>query len=79
MSERMQIEYRHRIAVPTDRYGYCHRLEWSGWEPLEGVDSEAAERRLEFWRELNDYAVSQRGEGAKKEFRLVACALPREV
>ena len=45
-------------------YG-CHaksEMVWSQWEVLEsGLSEEKIARRLEFWRELNDYAVSQRG------------------
>jgi hypothetical protein len=26
---------------------------------------------LAYWRDLNDYAVSQRGKSARKEFRIV--------
>lgn len=36
-----------------------------------GLTLEVARRRLNFWTELNDYAVSQRGKGAKKEFKIV--------
>jgi hypothetical protein len=32
-----------------------------------GIDPD---KRLKFWRELNDYAVSQRGEDSRKEFKL---------
>jgi hypothetical protein len=35
------------------------------------VSDEQIEEKLLFWRELNDYAISQRGESATKEFRAV--------
>jgi hypothetical protein len=48
---------------------------WGPWESLEsskwmkpGADME---QRLKFWRELNDYAVSLRGESARCEFKLL--------
>jgi hypothetical protein len=38
---------------------------------MSNVSDEQIEKNLLFWRELNDYAVSQRGESATKEFRAV--------
>jgi len=35
------------------------------------VSDEQMHQKLLFWRELNDYAISQRGESARKEFRAV--------
>lgn len=32
---------------------------------------ERAEARLAYWRDLNDFAVSQRGEEARSEYKLV--------
>ena len=32
--------------------------------------------RLKFWRELNDYAVSQRGKSAKCEFEYLPDGIP---
>lgn len=44
---------------------------WGPWEVLEyDLTAEKAPRRLEFWQELNDYAVSQRGDSAKCEFKI---------
>lgn len=70
------IQRRHRILVNTDPqrrcYNGCHfssELIWSDWDELEyEVPEDKIERRLEFWRELNDYAISQRGEEARCEF-----------
>jgi hypothetical protein len=75
------IQCRTRILVNTDPlrrcYNGCHaetELVWSDWLCLEfGVAEEKVEERLRFWRELNDYAVSQRGPSAKKEYRAVPC------
>ena len=77
----MNVQYnlltRHRQLVNTDPqrrcYDGCHfssELVWTEWEILEhGIEENALDRRLKFWRELNDYAVSQRGKSAKREFR----------
>jgi len=84
MSEQPQlvIQVRRKMLVNTDPLRRCYNgayfsteTVWSPWENLEsmrflkpGTDPQA---RLKFWRELNDYAVSQRGKGAWCEFRLV--------
>jgi hypothetical protein len=67
------IQTRRKVLVNTDPqrrcYDGCHyssEWRWTGWECLEGG---VGEHRLKFWRELNEYAVSQRGKSAKKEFR----------
>lgn len=47
-------------------------MRWSGWEVLDRLpDAEAAERKLKFWSELNAYAVSQRGEDARRQFKVL--------
>ena len=65
---------RHLINTDPQRRCYygCHfssELVWSSWEVLQFTTADKAEDRLKFWRELNDYAVSQRGEGARSEFK----------
>ena len=75
----MIIEKRSRFLVNTDPqrrcYYGCHaksELLWGEWDWLElNVPEEKVEQRLASWRELNDYAVSQRGESARSEFRAV--------
>jgi len=48
-----------------------HHYEWGSWEVLySNVPPEKQESMLTFWRELNDYAVSQRGDNAKCEFKI---------
>jgi len=51
-------------------YNGCHfstAKEWGAWSSFEsGVPVEKVEHKLTFWRELNDYAVSQRGEDNTK-------------
>lgn len=75
----LNLMQRSKVFVFDDPMRRCyngaygnHHYEWSEWEVLESnVKPEKAEDRLTFWRELNDYAVSQRGESAKREFRVV--------
>lgn len=59
----MRVALRTRRRVDEhDAYGYpTGRWSWGPWEVLERMDADKAEERLKFWRELNDYAVSQRG------------------
>jgi len=64
--------------VNTDKqrrcYDGCHyssKLVWGKWKLLEFVDEDRYKDRLKFWKELNDYAVSERGENAKREFKIV--------
>lgn len=45
------------------------RWEWDEWYILEWEVKEA-DKRIQFWKELNDYAVSQRGEDARREFKV---------
>lgn len=79
MSQLFNIESRRRQLINTDPqrrcYNGCHfssELVWTPWEVLNlGVSAETVEDKLKFWRELNDYAVSQRGDGAKAEFQSI--------
>lgn len=71
------IMCRKKVFVNTDPQKRCYngcfysyRYDWGGWEILEFIKPEDQERRLQFWRELNDYAVSARGESAKSEFKV---------
>jgi hypothetical protein len=74
----MIIKVRSKQLVNTDPqrrcYNGCHfssEIRWTDWEVLESNISETEiEKRLKFWRELNDYAVSQRGEGARNEYKV---------
>ena len=72
------IEYRTIQVVNTDPQRRCYHgcnakeeLVWGPWKALDWTSKERSEERLKFWQELNDYAVSQRGESAKSKFRLV--------
>ena len=70
----MILYTRRKILINTDPqrrcYNGCHaksELVWSQWEV---VNYNGNEEKLTFWKELNDYAVSQRGEGARREYKL---------
>lgn len=73
------IRRRKRIEANTDPQRRCYNgyhfsseLQWTAWDTLElEVAEDRIEKRLTFWRELNDYAVSQRGKSAKSEFEAV--------
>lgn len=75
---RFQLETRGKVLVNTDPlrrcYNGCHfssELVDTEWDWLEwDVPADKIEEKLAFWRELNDFAVSQRGESARKEFRI---------
>ena len=74
------IETRLQIEVNTDPqrrcYYGCHfssEIVWTAWTVLHSdVPENEVERKLKFWRELNAYAVSQRGKvGTLREHRAV--------
>lgn len=56
-------------------YG-AHHFEMSRWEQWDVGSLAKMERRRQFWQELNDYAVSQRGESAKIEFKVEPLSAP---
>ncbi len=76
------IEHRHLHTYNNDPQRRCYNgcnaseaSEWGRWNVLEPViAAKDVENRLSFWRDLNEFAVSQRGNGAKKEFRAVEVA-----
>lgn len=79
---RFTIFMRNQHFVNTDPqrrcYDGCHfsgEFRWGAWESLGTVPADKVDDKLKFWRELNDYAVSQRGKGARSEFQ----ALPEGV
>ena len=75
----MNIEMRSCRTVNTDPqrrcYNGCHyssELVWAEWVTVDfDITEDHIKERLLFWRELNDYAISQRGESARSEFRKV--------
>ena len=70
----MKIYRRRQIENNTDPqrrcYYGCHAKSELVWTPWDVLDSKGTEKKLTFWRELNDYAISQRGESARCEFKL---------
>ena len=49
-----------------------HHYEWGPWETLySNIKKEKGNEILTYWEDLNAFAVSQRGEAAKKEFKLI--------
>lgn len=45
---------------------------WGPWEILDRITPDKIEHKLKFWRDLNDYAVSQRGQSARSQFKALA-------
>jgi len=44
---------------------------WGQWEVLDRLPTqERADRAVAYWVDMNDYAVSQRGDSAKREFKI---------
>jgi len=73
----MLLMTRHKYVVNTDPQRRCYNganysseTRWTEWIILERFSSEKSESRLKFWTELNDYAVKERGDLAKREFKL---------
>ena len=72
------IRYRHKIEVNTDSRRRCYdgvhaksEMRWTNWIILEiGLSENKIKNRLKFWRELNDYVVSQRGGCARSILKL---------
>jgi hypothetical protein len=74
-SNKVAIHSRSLVEVNTDPQRRCYNgghikseLRWTSWALLEPVAEERVSERLKFWRELNDYAISQRGESARLNF-----------
>lgn len=80
---RYVIYFRVQAEVNTDPerrcYNGCHassEMQWTAWAPLEECIQSRVEARLTFWKELNDYAVKERGESARREFKVVKGGTP---
>jgi len=73
------IERRTKRIINTDPqrrcYNGCHYSSeeiWSPWETIDfNIEESRIKDRLDWWRDLNDYAISERGESARKEFRAI--------
>lgn len=72
------LQRRCLVEINTDPQRRCYygaharsELVWTAWSELDRfVDKQKAEHSLAFFAGLNDYAVSQRGQGAKCEYRI---------
>lgn len=81
MSKLYTIRRRRLVEVNTDPqrrcYNGCHfssEFVWTPWETFYyNIPQEDIEDKLKFWIDLNNYAVSQRGEGARCEYDAVLC------
>lgn len=78
--KQVSIRYRMKVEVNTDPQRRCYNgvhaksgIGWTQWTILDsGVDADQVEFWLNFWRNLNAYAVSQRGEvGTLREYEAV--------
>jgi hypothetical protein len=78
MSETMyQIKHRREVLVNTDPQRRCYNgcnfseeWQWTAWSEIDcAIPESRLERRLEFWRELNDIAVEGRGRSAHSEYK----------
>ena len=73
---KFSIFIRKMAVVNTDPQRRCYdgcnfseELQWGPWEEIDfDIAKEKLQERLKYWRGLNDYAVSQRGESARCEF-----------
>lgn len=79
MARAVEYTLRQRFRRPIcDKYGYpTSQWYWSEWEWLCFVEAGKIGEALRYWRDLNDYAVSARGEGARRDFSVVE-GLPYE-
>lgn len=75
----MTIEISEQQTVITDPQRrvyngciYSSKRIWTNFETLESeIPKDKVEERLAFWVDLNNYAVSQRGEGSRSKYRIV--------
>lgn len=74
-----KIIQKFKVLVNHDPQKRCYNgayanasYEWTNWETLESnIPDDKIDSRLDFWRGLNAYAVSQRGVESKREFKKV--------
>ena len=69
------IVMRKKHLVNTDPQRRCYNgahynseTVWGEWKTIDW-DIKDVVKRLKFWRELTDYAISERGESARSEFK----------
>lgn len=74
----MNIEISRKRIINTDPQGrvyngcmYSSEVAYTDFEVLEsGLSEDEVEERLAFWVDLNNYAVSQRGEGSRNRYKI---------
>ncbi len=72
------IWFRRRVTVNTDPQRRCYwgvharsEEQWTDWGVREEwPTAEVARRRATFWRQLNEYAVSERGASARQQIEV---------
>ena len=83
MSTGLVLQRRRWLEYNNDPQRRCYNgahfstaFRWTEWETLEyiaeGTDQAVIDDKLKFWRDLNDYAISQRGESARCEFEVMS-------
>ena len=74
----MQIQISRQYTALTDPqrrvYNGCTYSSKQAFTPFEtlesGLSQEEVDQRLAFWVDLNNYAVSQRGENSRNKYRI---------
>ena len=77
--KKFNILRRNSVIVNTDPQRRCYNgahakseLRFTAWEILNlNVSENTLLDKLKFWIELNEYAVSQRGQSAHAEFKIM--------
>lgn len=72
-----RIQRRHTIMMNDDPQGRCYNgayfkssYQWTGWYDLQPMETKAkAIEAVDYFRELNDYAVLCRGKQATAQYR----------
>lgn len=80
MSKEIQISKKVLVITDPQRrvYNGCpysSEYQYKPFKTLEtlpnDISEEDAEKRLNFWIDLNNYAVSERGEGSRNKYRIL--------
>ena len=71
----IQISRQYTELLDPRVYNGCAYKSRRSFRPLEtlesGLSPEEVNQRLEFWVDLNNYAVSKRGETSRNKYRIV--------
>lgn len=73
-----KIQYRRKVLINTDPLRRCYdghhfssKVVWSQWGDIHEVEEKKVKWWLGYWRDLNDYAVKERGKEAYCQYRAV--------